>query len=88
MPVIVMKLGKEPIWPDLAERIERGEVYYLSKDAPPIQIGALEGGMTSGKPSVAIRIDLPDGKVVVAETSWALFHVVHAAQRARLGDPA
>ena len=87
MPVIVMKLGKEPIWPDLAERIERGEVYYLSKDAPPIQIGALQGGMTSGKPSVAIRIDLPDGKVVVAETSWALFDAAHSALRGRFGAP-
>jgi hypothetical protein len=29
--------------------------------------------MASGKPSVMLRIDLPDGRVVLAETSLRLF---------------
>lgn len=39
----------------------------------PIQVIVLDGGMASGRPSVALRIDLPDGQVVIAETSARLF---------------
>lgn len=39
----------------------------------PIEVGSLAGGMASGKPSVAFCFKLPDGKVVVAETSLDLF---------------
>ena len=52
-----------------------------------IQISGLDGGMVSGKPSIVIRLDLPDGKVVVAETSWALFDAAHSALRGRFGAP-
>lgn len=38
-----------------------------------IKVVVLSGGMASGKASVAIRIDLPDGRTVVAETSARLF---------------
>lgn len=38
-----------------------------------IEIAVLENGMASGLPSVAFRIDLPDGQVVVAQTSAVLF---------------
>ena len=87
MPVIVVKLGPEPIWPDLAEKWEQGDVYHLGAGAPPIQVSGLEGGMKSGKPSVVIRLDLPDGKAVVAETSWVALHAACAALRGRFGDP-
>ena len=87
MPVIVVKLGPEPLWPDLAEKLKRGELYHLGEGAPPVQVGALEGGMVSGKPSVAIRIDLPDGKVVLAETSWVLLHGAFLILQAKFGEP-
>jgi hypothetical protein len=38
-----------------------------------IEVGTLDGGMTSGKPSVAFCFTLPDERVVVAETSLELF---------------
>lgn len=45
---------------------------HLGNDAPPIRLGMLPDGMSSGKPSVAIAITLEDGRVVLAETSYAL----------------
>ncbi len=48
----------------------------------------LPAGMSSGAPSVMIRLDLPDGRIVLAETSAALFVSAGAAVRgaaARLG---
>lgn len=87
MPVMRLKLGPEPIWPDLEEKIRQGLVYHLSNESV-IEVGALDGGMVSGRPSIAFRIDLPDGKVVVAETSLGLFQTVNAGLRGRFGDVA
>jgi len=39
----------------------------------PFTVATLAGGMESGTPSVAFIITLPDGRVVLAETSLALF---------------
>ncbi len=84
MPVITVSL-EEPAWPDLAEK--RDQLTWLNgNDDAPIQIGALEGGMVGGRPSVAIRIDLPDGRIVVAETSLRLFQMANAALLGRFGD--
>jgi hypothetical protein len=52
---------------DIEERIiHLGEEAYL-------EIGTLRHGMESGKDSMAFCFSLPDGKVVVAETSVELF---------------
>ncbi len=56
-------------WPDLRDK----PLIHLANNAPPIQVAVLDAGMTSGHPSVAIRIDLPDGQTVMAETSARLF---------------
>lgn len=53
----------------------------------PITVAGLTGGMTSGKPSVALLVPLPDGRTVVAETSLALFLTAADALRSRHGDP-
>lgn len=50
------------------------------------EVTMLKEGMTSGKPSVALRIDHTGG-VVVAETSWALFWSACRALEARYGVP-
>ena len=34
-----------------------------------MQVAVLAGGMASGRPSVAFRLDLPDGRCVAAQTS-------------------
>lgn len=42
-------------------------------------IGLLRHGMTSGKAAVIVVVNLPDGTQVVAQTSWALFHMAAVA---------
>lgn len=85
MPLIRINLVGDGSWDDLAGK--QDQIIHLGNDAPPIGVWALAGGMTSGKPSVAIRFDLPDGKIVIAETSLALFLSAADALRARYGDP-
>lgn len=41
----------------------------------------VEGGMESGKTSVAFILQDPDGKVLIAETSGALLHGMESALR-------
>lgn len=62
----------EGCWPDIAEKIVDGDLIHLS-NGNVIEIAMLRGGTKSGKPSLSIRIDLPDGKVVIAETTLELF---------------
>lgn len=71
MPTIRMIMDGDKAWEDLRGR--EGDVHHLANDAPPIQVAVLAGGMASGLPSVAIRIDLPNGQFVIAETSARLF---------------
>ena len=52
-----------------------------------ISVGVLESGMQSGKPSVSFSFELPDGRVVFAETSYALFMACARAFAARYGWP-
>lgn len=83
MPAMVLKLDGDEAWPDLREKLSTDDLIHLGADAPAIQVAALEGGMASGKPSIAIRLDLPDGRVVVAETSLELFLAAASALRTR-----
>ena len=70
MPALSIKLQGDGCWPDL----EGKDLLTLSgPDAPSIQLALLPGGMDSGKPSISIRIDLPDGRVLLTETSARLF---------------
>jgi hypothetical protein len=77
-----INLGGENAWPDLASR----KLHHVANDAPPIKIAVLDGGMVSGRPSGAIRIDLPDGSSVVAETTARLFCSAGRAILARYPD--
>lgn len=69
MPTIDLILDGDGCWPDLPQR----DVIHLGNSAPPIGVALLSKGMSSGRPSVSLRIDLPDGKLVIAETSARLF---------------
>lgn len=73
---------EEPAFPDLSAHPER--IVHVTT---PLSITGLAGGMGSGKPSVALRIDLPDGRSVVAETSLALLLTAVRGLVARYGDP-
>ena len=66
-------------WPDLQDKkIIR---------AIGLEVAALQGGTKGGSPSVAFRIDLEDGRTVIAETSLKLFLTASDLFRARYGDP-
>jgi hypothetical protein len=85
MPVITIHLDGDGCWPDL---LDGREVIHLGNDAPPIGLALLEGGMLSGRPSVTIRVDLPDGRSVLAETSLGLLESACRAMRIRAGGEA
>lgn len=70
--VTIVRQG-EPPWSDIdPERL----IHQTD-----LRVAILEGGMASGAPSVALRFDLPDGEVLIAETSLATFTSVMAAAR-------
>jgi hypothetical protein len=79
-------MNGEGAWPDLEGKIGSAAVIHLGNDAQPIKVSVLEGGMSSGKASVMIRLDLPDGRTVLAETSLALFLTAAKAFEAKFPD--
>jgi hypothetical protein len=81
---IDIHLDGDNAWPDLGAR--RDEIIHLANDTG-IGLAVLPGGMTPGLPSVAFRLDLPDGRSVVAETSWRLLASSVKAIAARYGWP-
>lgn len=81
MPAIDIILDGDNAWSDL----ERKSIIHLQDVV--WKMAALPGGMSSGKPSVALRLDLPDGQVVVAETSLLALVTAVSAFVARHGDP-
>jgi hypothetical protein len=83
MPVLTVKLEGDGAWPDLKGS---DKLIHLADEAR-LEIAGLEAGMTSGKPSVALRTDLPDGRIVIAETSLALFLTAADLLKGRYGDP-
>lgn len=57
------------------------------ENAKLTKVIALAGGMASGKPSVALVVETPDGRAFLGETSLALFLSAADAFKARHGDP-
>jgi hypothetical protein len=47
----------------------------------------LDGGMGSGRPSIGVVIELPDGKVVLGQTSLSLLLIAAELFKAKHGDP-
>lgn len=93
MAVMHVILDGDGCWPDLVadgETLKSAAsgkpVIHLGQGAPAIQVAALPGGMTSGRTSVTFRLDLPDGTVVLAETSLLLFLTAARAFREEFGD--
>lgn len=84
---MVIKLEGDGAWPDLVEKMQAGKVIHIGNGSH-IEVAALSGGMTSGRPSVMFRIDLPDGRTVMAETSMRLFLTAARAFEARYGAEA
>ncbi len=91
MPVIVLTLEGDNAWPDLADSHE--EIIHL----PDVtwRLAAREHGMTSGKVSLMLRLDVirglaPEGalpvSVVLTETSLAAWIAATCALRARFPE--
>ena len=79
MIVMSVILDGDRCWPDLqGKKIIR---------AIGLQVAGLQGGMKGGPPSVAFRIDLEDGRTVIAETSLKLLLTASDLFRAKYGDP-
>lgn len=80
LPVLEVNPHSDGVWPDL-------DPAKIRHTTGPIFVAGLAAGMKSGAPSVAIRISLPDGTTVLAETSLSLFLTAADALRAAHGDP-
>ncbi len=68
MAVLSFSLDGDGCWPDLKEVLARGD---LIRPSAPLRLALLKSGMTSGRPSVAVRVDLDDGRVVWTQVSLA-----------------
>lgn len=82
MPVLILNMNGDGAFPDLAGK----PFVHLANDAKPITVAVLSDGMTSGRPSIAMRFELPDGQTVVAETSARLFVLAARAIMAKYPD--
>ena len=83
MPALTLIVEGDNAWTDLNEK---EVINLMGNNVPPIQLAALPGGMASGKTSVTFRFDLPDGKVLLAETSFALLKTAVRAIEAKYGQ--
>lgn len=66
MPTLSIQMNGDNCWPDLKEK-------PFIHTRQPMEVAVLNGGMDSGLPSVALRIQLDDGTIILAETSAKLF---------------
>lgn len=81
---IRLLLDGDNCWPDLAAKLAEDRLIHLG-EGTTLQVAVLPKGMQSGKPSVALRLELPDGRTVVVETSLALWLSQARAMAARYG---
>jgi hypothetical protein len=74
MPVIKLILHGYNAFFDLQGR--ESDIIHRTE---PFTVAALARGMKTGHPSLAIRIDLPDSKVLIQETSVAAWLAIARA---------
>lgn len=77
IPPLDVSLDPDRCWPDLADGV------YLEGALTHVALNP--AGTVAGKPTVTLRITLPDGGTVLAQTSLALLDTARAAFRGRLG---
>lgn len=85
MVVLTIELNAEGRWTDIEEAEREGK--FIDGRAGRLSIGGLPAGTQSGKPTVAFKLALPDGRVLFTETTLALFLTAADALKARYGDP-
>lgn len=70
-----LRLDGDGAFPELAGR---DDVIVVDNDSS-WTVARLSAGMQSGAPSIVLRLELPDGRTVLAETSQALWvNAAHA----------
>ena len=80
MPVIKLILDGDNAFFDLQGR--ESDIIHRTE---PFTVAALARGMRSGHPSLVIRIDLPEKKVLIQETSVAAWLAVARALEGKFG---
>lgn len=90
MPMLHVIMEGDGAWPDLTEKLEQWKLQWF-RDVPgepqaELSVAALPEGMSTGRTSIAIRVDLPDGEVIVVESSLRIWAGAIASFRARYGD--
>lgn len=80
-PVMHIELDADGCWPDMQQAHLEGRVIETNE----ISVAALQSGMQSGGTSVAFRINLPDGRIVFAQTSLKLYMLAAELFRQRYG---
>ena len=80
MPVIKLILDGDNAFFDLQGR--ESDIIHRTE---PFTVAALARGMRSGHPSLAIRIDLPEKKVLIQETSVAAWLAVARTLEGKFG---
>lgn len=75
-----MRVGDSPAWPDLQTKklTQGGQHWRLVTDW---KLVGIDEGMASGATSITLRFDMPDGSVVLAETSLATWIAATCALR-------
>jgi hypothetical protein len=82
-------LDADGCWPDLPEKDEAGLLINAmsGEDEAQIALALLPHGTQEGRPSVTIRLDLPDGRTILAQTTLRLFTSAARAFAAKAGMP-
>lgn len=78
MPTLRIILDGDGCWPDADPA--QPHVHFDQQTA--LAVARLPGGMSSGNGSVSIRLDMPDGSIIIAQTSERLFLAAADAFRA------
>ena len=81
MPIIKLILEGDGAFSDLIGK-EKSDIIHRKA---PFTVASLAKGMKSGHPTLAIRIDLPDNKVLIQETSVAAWLAVARALEGKYG---
>jgi len=85
MTMIRVIADGDDAWVDLKGWVESGDPRLIMAMGSTTrwQLSYLEAGMESGSASIGLRLDLPDGRVVLAETSWGALQMAFAALKGR-----
>lgn len=87
MAVLKIALDGDGAWADLAGLPPERVVNLMAPDATVLELTALPHGTAAGRVAVGLRLTLPDGRVVVTQTTLRMLVVAVRAIVARYGDP-